>query len=219
MAFFLNNNDNNKENGLDTVGLTEEIKKELGVHFEKIDEQIVEYLVSVIDVNRDDFNTVEDIQDAVGPILNELANGEKDDQFISELCGKFYEILKCTDSNEINGSNSEDLNEIRQLSAPVTIGDLCRNDSSKDDNSWFDLKPENMTRVDPKKLEKAEAKLQKKKDKASSSKDLVYDAAQAASASQSLSRKSENQQNSEANRSFDIIIENFDVAFGNKFLF
>ena len=110
------------------------------------------------------------------------------------------------------------MNEIRQLSAPVTIGDLCRTDSGKDDNNLFDLKPKNMTRVDPKKLEKAEAKLQKKKDKANSSKDLVYDAAQAASASQALSRKTENQQNSDANRSFDIIIENFDVAFGNKFL-
>lgn len=77
--------------------------------------------------------------------------------------------------------------------------------------------------VDSRKLEKAEQKLKQKAEKrelrsnpSSFNNILKYDSASNASASQSISRKAENQKDSDSNRSYDICIENFDVAFGNK---
>lgn len=75
-------------------------------------------------------------------------------------------------------------------------------------------------------MEKAEQKLKQKQEKRelksnpSSYNNILqkYDTASNASASQSISRKAENQKESDSNRSYDICIENFDVAFGNKCL-
>ena len=77
--------------------------------------------------------------------------------------------------------------------------------------------------VDPKKLEKVNEKAKKKLDKAEGRVDTsvqsnlsTYDSSKAASASQSISKKTEAQNESESNRNYDICIENFDVSFGNK---
>ena len=79
--------------------------------------------------------------------------------------------------------------------------------------------------VDPKKMEKVEAKnklkLEKRDNITSDGKTNAqlmssYDSAKNASASQAINRKTENQKESDSNRSFDICIENFDVSFGNK---
>ncbi len=78
--------------------------------------------------------------------------------------------------------------------------------------------------MNQKKLEKAEQKLKQKLEKKEKGNDLSanasninalnYDSSKLASTSQALSRKAENA--SESNRSFDIMIENFDISFGNK---
>ena len=77
-----------------------------------------------------------------------------------------------------------------------------------------------LKRVDQRKLDKAEAKLKQKIEKRENKQvvdtSATYDASKSASASQSLSKKAEIQQDCETNRSFDISIENFDVSFGNK---
>lgn len=101
-----------------------------------------------------------------------------------------------------------------------TTADLD-NDLSMNFESMFDLKRENITYVNSKKLEKAEAKLKQKMDKrdGKSTIDVLnYDSSKLASASQSISRKAENQE-SVSNKSFDISIQNFDVAFGNRLVF
>ena len=72
-------------------------------------------------------------------------------------------------------------------------------------------------------MEKVEAKLKQKQDKrdnkttdaSANSNFSAYDSTKNASASQSISRKFEGAKE-ETNRSFDVIIENFDVSFGNK---
>ena len=61
-------------------------------------------------------------------------------------------------------------------------------------------------------MEKAEGK----SDTSAQSNLSTYDSSKAASASQSISKKIEAQNESESNRNFDICIENFDVSFGNK---
>lgn len=45
-------------------------------------------------MNKDDFVSVDDIQDAVGSILLELTDGQSDDKLINDLCTKFFHILK-----------------------------------------------------------------------------------------------------------------------------
>jgi hypothetical protein len=75
--------------------------------------------------------------------------------------------------------------------------------------------------VNQKKLEKVEAKQKQKLERKEKGENAVaanilsYDSAALASTSQALSRKAEN--TADSSRSFDIIIENFDVSFGNKF--
>jgi ATP-binding cassette subfamily F protein 3 len=73
--------------------------------------------------------------------------------------------------------------------------------------------------VDPKKLEKAQAKLQQKQDKRSM--DFGRPAAappklETASASQVVNKKESKMEAKGTNRSQDIRIENFDVAFGDR---
>ncbi len=64
-------------------------------------------------------------------------------------------------------------------------------------------------------MEKADGK----SDTSAQSNLSTYDSSKAASASQSISKKIEAQNESESNRNFDICIENFDVSFGNKCVF
>lgn len=76
-----------------------------------------------------------------------------------------------------------------------------------------------MQKVDSKKLEKAEAKLQQKQEKRQ---DVVKGPAavagkvQTATASQVFNKKDSKMESKGINRSMDIRIENFDLAFGEK---
>ena len=48
----------------------------------------------MINLNKDDFHTAEDINEAVGPILNELFEDKKTDELVDDLCVKFFHILE-----------------------------------------------------------------------------------------------------------------------------
>ena len=134
-------------------------------------------------------------------------------------------LYRATSYSDVNHKNINfnDDGEIKQLSAPVQISNWLDNDpelGKKAKESIFDLKKEDITYVDSKKLEKVEARIkqknEKRENKDTSSSAPVYDASKSASASQAISRKAENFADSSSNRSFDVIIENFDVSFGNK---
>ena len=94
--------------------LVNEIKKILEHHFNRIDEEVLSYLIGiyskntsdsiwfdlqkykkkgVINLNKDDFSSVEDIYDAVGAILDEL-EGKKLNTDINQICEKCYNVLK-----------------------------------------------------------------------------------------------------------------------------
>lgn len=200
--------------------LNGQIRRELEKNFKVIDEEVLNYLISVIDLNKEDFSTVEDIEEAVGAILGELSNGENDEEFIYELCSKLFNILKQSvpgaDFKE-NTSNYDEDGDLKQLSAPITISNwLDESDKTtpKESESVFEIR----SYVDSKKLEKAEAKLKQKTEKRENkqSNAPAYDASKSASASQAISRKTENA--TDSNRTFDVIIENFDISFGNKTL-
>nr|UOU03351.1 ATP-binding cassette subfamily F3 [Brachionus rubens] len=206
--------------GEDGSILAGEIKTVLINKFKKVDEEILNYFIGVIDLNKDDFETADDIQDAVGSILMELNNGNTDEKVIKDICTKFFNILRPDGVEGQKGLSKS--GSIKQLSAPIQISttDFDKNNEKKIE-SMFDIKKENITYVDARKLEKAEAKLkhklEKRENKVPAINVLTYDSSKLASASQAISRKDQNQ-DSNANRSFDICIENFDVAFGNKSL-
>ena len=120
---------------------------------------------------------------------------------------------------------------IKVLTNPVTIAEWVVIDKAREEQevikeSVFDVSRETITYVDPKKLQKIDAKLKKKLDKkeGSYSTDKAafdpakFNAASSATASQAMNKKTEALKDSEANRIMDIVIENFDVAFGNKTL-
>nr|QUF59464.1 ATP-binding cassette transporter Abcf3 [Brachionus angularis] len=203
----------------DELFISEKIQNELIKHFKNIDEEVLNYIIGVVNLNKDDFSSVEDINDAIGSILQELNDNQANDSLINDLCSKFYNILK-PDSKEIDGPQSS--GTIKQLSAPIQISSAVVDDEHLKVESMFDLKKENITYVDQKKLEKIEAKQKQKLEKREGKSTtvinvLTYDSSKLASASQSISRKTENQKE-DTNRSYDISIENFDVAFGNKSL-
>lgn len=197
-----------------------QIRNALIKRFKKVDDDIIGYLVGVLELNKDDFSSVDDIQDAIGAILGELGEGTEED--INDICLEFMNILHISNGGNIITKGAGHGNELKRLEDPIHLRSNL--DNAKDDEeceSMFSLTKEQITYVDAKKLSKAEAKLKQKQDKRENRPaDIAaeYDASKNASASQSISSKQERQKESDTNRSFDIIIENFDVSFGNKTL-
>lgn len=102
----------------------------------------------------------------------------------------------------------------------MNLGEMAAEQSSDVDNIqsiWMQSRTETL-KVDARKLEKAEAKLQQKQEKRDGIKaiPLAAPVLQSASASQVMSKKDSKMDSK--SRSLDIRIENFDVAFGDKVL-
>lgn len=212
-----------------------DIKSELVKNFAEIDDAIINYILETISLSKDELLTAEDVEETIGSYLTEIG----DENSSIELCSSIFKILKPyanllyinfslkIEKNTRDGGEeiqNNDLNlEIKKLVNPIQISSTTAdldNETNMKFESMFDLKRENITYVNSKKLEKAEAKLKQKMDKreGKSTIDVLnYDSSKLASASQSISRKAENQ-DSVSNKSFDISIQNFDVAFGNRFV-
>lgn len=47
----------------------------------------------VLELNKDDFSSVDDIQDAIGAILGELGDDRKSHEDINDICLEFMNIL------------------------------------------------------------------------------------------------------------------------------
>lgn len=108
------------------------------------------------------------------------------------------------------------------LDAPVNLGSMAgqfENGDSEHKSIWVVSRDDSL-KVDSKKLEKAKAKLEQKKEKRLEIKALPVAAPvlQQASASQVISKKDNKLESKGTNRSMDIRIENFDVSFGEKVL-
>uniref|UniRef100_A0A1A9UFW3 ATP-binding cassette sub-family F member 3 n=1 Tax=Glossina austeni TaxID=7395 RepID=A0A1A9UFW3_GLOAU len=187
--------------------LTEILRKE----FPAMDNELKEYVEGVLAGSLDDFESCDDIYDAVGDILQSI-NSEKTEDNIRDLCSQFYNIMKVSTKNV----------EHKVLNAPVNIAEMAKSMESKDRDvqSIWVVNKDNVNKVDSKKLEKAEAKLQQKQEKRQDS--TKYTAApvklQQATASQVTNKKAIKLDAKGVNRSMDVKIENFDLAFGDKVL-
>lgn len=165
----------------------------------------------------DDFETSDEIYDAIGEILHEVSSDKSEDD-IRSLCSKFHTILHPQSNGKVKAQQMRKI-----LAAPVNLGDMAAelNSNMEEMTSiWVQGRSE-VSKVDAKKLEKAEAKLQQKLEKregAKTSTTATVPVLQTASASQVLSKKDTKMDAKGQSRSMDIRIENFDVAFGDKVL-
>ncbi|GAB1599407.1 ATP-binding cassette sub-family F member 3-like [Argonauta hians] len=187
----------------------------LGSLFPDIDPQISNYVTGIIEDSADDFNTADDIYEAIGALLLDSATGKTEDD-VFDICEKFHGIVK--------SSQSSDTMEHKVLNSPIQIGSLSLNSHSQgaEPQSIWLTKKENVSQVDQKKLEKAEAKLQKKNEKRASQtptvKKVTNGNCELASASQQLNRRDTKSDSAGSNKSYDIRIDNFDVSYGEKSL-
>jgi len=181
--------------------------------FPSLDEDLSQYIESVLETSGEDFESADDIFEAIGGVLQEVAN-EKTEDDIKELCDLLLHTLKPLSNGNANKNGR------KLLDAPVHLGSISTSTSAIDENLGSNMwiqKVEDNLRVDAKALEKAQKVLAKKAEKKESSPMTNTNRYRnnEATASQVLSKKKET---GNALLTKDIKIEGFDVAFGEKVL-
>uniref|UniRef100_A0A8D8U455 ATP-binding cassette sub-family F member 3 n=1 Tax=Cacopsylla melanoneura TaxID=428564 RepID=A0A8D8U455_9HEMI len=186
--------------------------------FPHIDDELYQYIDGVLANGCDDFENIDDLYEAVGEVLEEVAEDKTADD-IRDICTKLFRILKPNyddDSAIKNGPT-------KVLNAPIHLGSMNTNlDNGVDEikSIWVNHREDGF-KVDQKKLEKAEAKLQQKQGKRNdiSSKPVnTTFKPETATASQVTSKKDAKLEAKGTNRTTDIRIENFDIAYGDRVL-
>uniref|UniRef100_A0A670Z8G9 ATP binding cassette subfamily F member 3 n=1 Tax=Pseudonaja textilis TaxID=8673 RepID=A0A670Z8G9_PSETE len=167
--------------------------------FPELDGEMFEYVTGVLHSGSTDFETVDDLFEAVGELLQDVSRDSKDDVDIRAVCQRMFNTLHLL--VDFNSQNSS-------ASWWVSLLILC----------CLSLA---LQMVNARKLEKAEARLKAKqckkqeRDSVKSGSPLVLEEA---SASQAASKKENRLEMSGKNKSYDVRIENFDVSFGERVL-
>ncbi|XP_040858678.1 ATP-binding cassette sub-family F member 3 isoform X2 [Ochotona curzoniae] len=175
--------------------------------FPEIDGQVFDYVTGVLHSGSADFESVDDLVEAVGELLQEVSGDSKDDAGIRAVCQRIAEPP--------SQGNSQVL-----LDAPIQLSKITESYDC-DPRLPGLLKREQSSTVNAKKLEKAEARLKAKQEKRSEKDSLKTSGPpvlEEASASQAGSRKESRLESSGKNKSYDVRIENFDVSFGDRVL-
>ncbi|XP_005996813.3 ATP-binding cassette sub-family F member 3 [Latimeria chalumnae] len=186
----------------------------LSREFPGLDTEVFNYVTGVLDSGSGDFESVDDLFDAVGEVLCEMSGDSKNEDDIREICQKMFNTL------QINARNSSTK---VLLDAPVQLSKIADAYDPLSDplrGIWM-TKRDQSTTVNAKKLEKAEARLKAKQDKRSekdSQKSTAPVVLEEASASQASNKKEARIELSGKNKSYDVRIENFDIAFGERTL-
>ncbi|KRT84285.1 ABC transporter ATP-binding protein, partial [Oryctes borbonicus] len=183
--------------------------------FPLIDDDLKQYVEDVLENGAEDFEDSEEIYDAVGEVLHEISS-DKTEEEIRCICDKLLNMLK--PNKDVNNPNG--LTKV--LNAPVNLGAMAANlESNVDDikSIWVTQRDDTL-KVDARKLEKAQAKLQEKQEKRSKdhTKTPVPPKLESATASQVTSKKESKMEAKGNNRTQDIRIENFDIAYGDRVL-
>ncbi|XP_045395755.1 ATP-binding cassette sub-family F member 3 isoform X2 [Lemur catta] len=181
--------------------------------FPEIDGQVFDYVTGVLHSGSADFESVDDLVEAVGELLQEVSGDSKDDAGIRAVCQRMYNTLRLAEPQ--SQGNSQVL-----LDAPIQLSKITENYDCGTKLPGL-LKREQSSTVNAKKLEKAEARLKAKQEKRSEKDTLKTSSPlvlEEASASQAGSRKESRLESSGKNKSYDVRIENFDVSFGDRVL-
>ncbi|XP_047113590.1 ATP-binding cassette sub-family F member 3 [Schistocerca piceifrons] len=187
--------------------------------FPTIDDELYQYVEGILSSSADDFEDGTELYDAIGEVLHEAAS-DKSEVEIRNICERLLGILKPNKSDLLNHGPTKVLN------APVHLASMAANleDNVQDIKSIWMMTRDAGLKVDAKKLEKAEAKLQQKQEKRSLDMQMNRNQAttgprlETATASQVTSKKETKLEDKGNNRTQDIRIENFDVAYGNRVL-
>uniref|UniRef100_A0A1B6LNT8 ATP-binding cassette sub-family F member 3 n=1 Tax=Graphocephala atropunctata TaxID=36148 RepID=A0A1B6LNT8_9HEMI len=184
--------------------------------FPKIDDDLYQYVEGVLSNGADEFEGSEEIYDAIGGVLHEVAC-DKSQEDIMHICDKLMGLMK-PEKSMMNGTTN------KVLSAPVHLASMAANLDTEVDNikSIWVVQRDDVLKVDAKKLEKAEAKLQQKQamraDQVTSRPAPGPVKLESATASQVTSKKEAKMEAKGNNRAQDIRIDNFDIAYGDKVL-
>ncbi|XP_023224530.1 ATP-binding cassette sub-family F member 3-like isoform X1 [Centruroides sculpturatus] len=185
--------------------------------FPSMDEDVFEYINGVLDGSKDDFQSSEEVYDALGEMLHEISAGSKDKTEIIDICEKLLKAVKL----ESDGGNEETEHKI--LNAPIHLGKMAEEFETRSEevkSIWMKQR-DPISLVDQKKLGKAEARLKQKQEKRENVEKTTVGTQyinKAATAVQAMSKKDNKLEAKGNNRSKDIKISNFDVAFGDKVL-
>ncbi|XP_044755619.1 uncharacterized protein LOC123314401 isoform X1 [Coccinella septempunctata] len=182
--------------------------------FPLIDDDLKQYVEDVLVNGVDDFESSDEVFDAIGEVLQEISR-DKTESDIRNICDNLLNMLKPGHTIETTQTVA------RILNTPVHLASMAaslENNVEEVKSIWLMQRDESL-KVDAKKLEKAQAKLQEKQEKRS--KDVKAVAApilETATASQVTSKKESKLEAKGMNKIQDIRIENFDIAYGDKVL-
>ncbi|XP_068137405.1 ATP-binding cassette sub-family F member 3 [Hyperolius riggenbachi] len=182
--------------------------------FPQLDAELFQYVTDVLDSGRSDFESENDLFEAVGELLQDVSGDTKDDQDIKDICQRMYRTMQL-ENDQVPSQNQV------LLDAPIQLSQINEYDGDPHVVNSLLMKKGQASTVNARKLEKAEAKLKSKQEKRSerdSQKvggNLVMEEA---SASQAASKKENRIESSGKNKSYDIRVENFDVSFGERVL-
>lgn len=190
--------------------------------FPTIDDDLYQYVEGILDSSKDDFEDGDEVYEAIGEVLHEVA--EKTENEVRQICVKLLEMLKGNSNDENVERRKNGVNKV--LNAPVHLGTMAATLEAQVEqikSIWVTTRDDGM-KVDAKKLEKAEAKLQQKQEKRSNNElsgriNITSQGIESASASQMTSKKdSRMETKGNVNKIQDIRIENFDIAYGDRIL-
>jgi ATP-binding cassette subfamily F protein 3 len=198
-------------------GLEAQVESFLQKNVPNIDADLLSYVVDVTSTSADDFESVDDLYDAVGGVLHEATENEDEDE-IKKICHGVLNLFRKPDTNGTEERNGTD---VKILNAPINIGTRAEEADQKsiDQNAIF-LKQNEETQlktVDLKKLEKINAKLSQKQEKRD--KDETYeeiDKNAGPTTNQVVQKK--DAKCTDTSGKVDVRIENFDLAYGSKVL-
>ncbi|XP_078041357.1 ATP-binding cassette sub-family F member 3 isoform X1 [Augochlora pura] len=193
--------------------------------FPTIDDDLYQYVEGILDSSKDDFEDADEVYEAIGEVLHEVAEKPENENFLicRQICVKLLEMLKGGSNDENVEKRKNGVNKV--LNAPVHLGTMAATLEAQVEqikSIWVTTRDDAM-KVDAKKLEKAEAKLQQKQEKrvneSAGRVNNVLPGIESASASQMTSKKdSRMETKGGVNKTQDIRIENFDVAYGDRIL-
>ncbi|KAL1417647.1 hypothetical protein MTO96_026694 [Rhipicephalus appendiculatus] len=142
----------------------EAVEDVLSDAFPDIDEDLFDYLEGVLDGGKEDFSTCEEVYDAVGEMLLQIAGDTKDEDEIREICARLLHVMKGESDIQNGDSHSA---PAKVLNAPVQLKALAaefENTTDEVQSIWMKQR-DSALQVDQKKLEKAEARLKQKQEK------------------------------------------------------
>ncbi|KAK2538412.1 Abcf3 [Columba guinea] len=184
--------------------------------FPDLDGEVFAYLTGILHGSGADFESVDELVEAVGELLREVSQDTKDDGAIRDICQRLFSTL------QLDEARAQRCSQVL-LDAPIQLSQITDGyaDASVDLLPGLLLKRGQTSMVNAKKLEKAEARLKAKQDKRMERDSLKTSGPlvlEEASASQAASKKETRMESSGKNKSYDVRIENFDVSFGERVL-